>query len=171
MSKYYVTKNGVLQRYGECPEAWLSQQAAPDESVHAGDPPQELLDALTPPVVPETLQQHKDAKWVELVRARSVEEYSTFTHGGNTYDCDRASTERIMGAVQLALLARLDNQSFSIDWTLADYSVVTLNGPQMTAVGQALAVHVQTVHAKSRGKRQALDNALSFIEVDAITWD
>jgi Domain of unknown function (DUF4376) len=168
MTPFYITYNGVLRRYGTANRDDFSHMIAPDETIHEGEPPPELL---APPVEPPvTLQQYKQQKWRTLINARTAEEYSTFVYSGNTYDCGQQATQRIQGACQLALVAALNSAPFSIDWTLADDSVVTLDGTQMIAVGQALAQHVQTVHAKSRTKRQALNNALSFAEVDAITW-
>jgi hypothetical protein len=168
MTPFYITYNGALRRYGEANRDDFSHMVAPGETIHEGEPPPELL---APPVEPPlTLQQYKNLKWRSLIDARTAEEYSTFVYDDDTYDCGQQATQRIQGACQLALVAAINNTPFSIDWTLADYSVVTLDGTQMIAVGQALAQHVQTVHAKSRVKRQALNNALSFIEVDAITW-
>lgn len=165
--KYYVTDlTTAVVAWGDAPAA-ENVILRDGETLHWGEKPV----VPDPPTPPLTLNDHKNNKWNQLLMSRAAEEFSTFTHGGNTYDCDRASTERIIGAVQLAVLASLNNQSFSIDWTLSDYTVVTLNGPQMMAVGQALAQHVQAVHSKGRTKRTAVMNALSFIEVDAITWD
>jgi hypothetical protein len=109
----------------------------------------------------------KAAKWRAIKAARDAAEFGTFACDGNTFDSDLASQSRIQGAVQLA---KLLGPAFTIDWTLADNSVVTLDAAEMQAVGLALAQHVQTVHAAGRTLRAQIEAATTKADLDAIEW-
>lgn len=119
---------------------------------------------------PRTIQELKDAKWSEIKTARNAAEFGTFTWDGSAFDSDAASQSRIQGAAQLATLALMNSQPFSIDWTLADNSVRTLNAQDMIAVGMAMGEHINAQHAKARIKRQAIEAAIAVAEVEAIAW-
>lgn len=113
------------------------------------------------------LAEAKAYKWTALKAARTVAEAASFTCDGSVYQADK---ERISGAVQLALLAQLAGQPFSIDWTLSDNSVRTLDAAQMIAVGVALGTVVSSIFDTARQLRIQLDAANTVEEVDAIGW-
>lgn len=113
------------------------------------------------------LEQLRAAKWNQIKAARDAAEFGGFTWDGSAFDSDLTSQSRIQGAAQLAALAPT---TFSIDWTLADNSVRTLNAAQMTAVGEALGAHVATQHAIGRTLRTAIEAATTPGELDAIAW-
>jgi hypothetical protein len=113
------------------------------------------------------LQEVKDAKWAEIKGRRDQEEYSGFTWDGSMFDSDPESQTKIIGATQLA---NMNPASFLMDWTLKDNTVRTLNGADMVAVGQALAVHVNAQHVLGRTLRQQIEAATSAAEVNAVHW-
>lgn len=113
------------------------------------------------------LQQTKDQKWQSVKQERSLRENSTFTYNGNLYDADK---EHIPGAAQLALLAKSANQPFSINWTLADNSVVTLDADEMIAVGAALGSYINSIYDTARDLRDQINAATTIAEVDSIQW-
>lgn len=119
---------------------------------------------------PRPLQQIKDDKWEEIKAARDAAEYGGFVCNDKRYDSDSISQQRIIGSVSMAMLAAQGAQPFSIDWTLADNSVVTLDGAGMIAVGEALGVHVATQHATARTLRTQIELALERGEVAEIVW-
>lgn len=108
----------------------------------------------------------KSQKWAEIKAARDAQEFGTLNWGGYTFQCDEVSQRRIQGAVQLAVM----DTGFSIEWTLADNSAITLTAQHMVEVGQALADHVNQGHVRARQLRAQIDAAQTQNEIDAITW-
>lgn len=117
-----------------------------------------------------TLDSRKASRWAAIKSARGTYEFGGFTWDGSTFDSDEVSQARIMGAVQMAVLAKAANQPFSIAWTLADNTVRTLTGDDMIAVGLALGTHVGTAHAIGRSLRAAIEAASTAGQVEAVTW-
>lgn len=112
------------------------------------------------------LDQKKSYKWDEIKAERSAEEFGEFIWGDYVFQCDEVSQRRIQGAVQLAAI----NPDFSIDWTLADNSVVNLNAQNMIDVGVTLASHVSACHGRGRILRSEIDAATTQEELEAIFW-
>ena len=106
-------------------------------------------------VDPRSLQDLKGARWAEVRRERDRAEFDGFTWDGSRFDSDALSQQRITGAVTLAMM----NSAFSIDWTLADNTVRTLNAADMIAVGVALGQHVNACHERARVLRGEIDGA------------
>jgi hypothetical protein len=117
------------------------------------------------------LDAAKDQAWERIKRARTKQENAGFIYNNILYDSDPVSVQRIAGAAQLALLAQLANQPFSINWTVADNSVVTLDAQGMIAVGQALGVHLDTTFQKGRTYRNQIAAQTSIAALDAIDWE
>lgn len=117
-----------------------------------------------------TLADRKKQKRAEIVKDRDALEFGGFEWGGYRFDSDQISQQRIQGSAQLAMAAKAAGQPFSIEWTLADNSVVTLDGDQMLAVGLAMGQHIQAAHSKSRMIKQQIDQAQSKEELESITW-
>lgn len=116
---------------------------------------------------PGDLEQAREAAWGVIKAARDAAEASDFIVNGVAYQPD---VLRITGAALNALLAQLAGVPFSIDWTVSDDSVVTLNGAQMQGVGIALAQHINSVHAIGRTLRAQIAAAQTHAEVGAVTW-
>lgn len=116
------------------------------------------------------LEVAKAQKWREILAERDRREFGTFVAGVYELDCDPKAQARIQGAVQLASLAAANGQPFSIDWTMADNTVVTLNAATMVGIGQALALHVGQVHATARALRSQIDAAATVAAVQEIAW-
>lgn len=121
-------------------------------------------------VASPTLAALKAAKWA-LVRAqRDAVEFGGYAWDGSTFDSDSQSQSRIMGAVQMAVLAASAGQPFSIAWTLADNTARTLSGAEMIGVGLQLGVHVGTAHTIARALRELIEAATTAEELEAIEW-
>ncbi len=108
--------------------------------------------------------------WRAIKRARDAAEFGGFTWDGSIFDSDEKSQSRIQGAAQLATLAALASQAFSVDWTLADNSVRTLTGAQMLEVGTAMGVHIMTTHATGRSLRDSIEATTTTEALELITW-
>ena len=119
---------------------------------------------------PRTLDQHQADKWTAIKAARDAIEFGGFTWDGSTFDSDPESQSRIQGAAQLATLAMIASQAFSVDWTLATNAVRTLTGADMLAVGQAMGVHIMTTHATGRALREAIEAATIPEQLESIVW-
>lgn len=117
-----------------------------------------------------SLESAKGRKWSEIKVNRLTKEYGGFIYDGSVFDSDEDSTRRIVGATTLASLAKNSQQPFSIDWTLADNSVRTLNADSMIGAGEALGQYVASIHAISRTLRDQIENATTVEEVTSIHW-
>tara|TARA_B100001105_G_scaffold253662_1_gene247666 strand:- start:177 stop:806 length:630 start_codon:yes stop_codon:yes gene_type:complete len=89
-----------------------------------------------------SLEARRARRWAELKQQREVREYGGFVWDGSAFDSDPESRARIMGAVQLAVLAAAEGQPFERTWVLADDTTRVLSGDDMVAVGLALGLHV-----------------------------
>lgn len=105
--------------------------------------------------------------WSRIKQLRTEAELSSFTCDGSVYDSNK---EQIMGAVQLAILAQMTSQPFSISWTLKDNTSKTLNAAQMIAVGLALGQKISAIYDTGRLLRIQIDAATTNTELDAIVW-
>ena len=115
---------------------------------------------------PRTLADFKAQKWAEIKSKRFDAEYAGFEWDGSRFDSDAISQQRLSGAVLSAQMS----PSFSIDWTLADDTVRTLNQADMIAVGVALGAHVQTGFSKGQALRERIESAATREEVAAVVW-
>lgn len=115
----------------------------------------------------KTLASVKASTWERIKQARTEAERSDFICNGGVY---QANKENISCAVQLALQAQTAGKPYSIDWTLSDNTVVTLDAVAMIAVGKALAEHLGFAFAIARDLREQIAATLSIEQADAIQW-
>jgi len=155
-----VAMNGKLCRYIDGVFEQTNKPMFPENSFDVWD------ENIGEWVDGRTLEQKKDDKWLEIKAARDAQEFGTFDWGGYTFQCDEVSQRRIQGAVQLAGL----DPTLVMDWTLADNSVQSFTATDFIAIGQALAVHVNAGHVKSRALRSQIESATTEAEISAITW-
>ena len=106
-----------------------------------------------------TLDEIKAHKWAEIKTQRDQLEFGAFEFEGNTYNSDQTSQGRIMGAV----LAGAEQV-----WTTADNSTVTLTGPELLELYQALQAHIASVHERGRVARESINAATTKEEVEEI---
>lgn len=117
-----------------------------------------------------TLDEHKARHWAQIKAAREAAEFGSFDWDGSRFDSDSLAQARIMGAVQMAVLAAGAGQPFRIDWTLRDNTVRTLSGADMIAVGLALGAHVNAQHEIGRALRAKVRAAGDEAALAAIAW-
>lgn len=120
---------------------------------------------------PSTLEELKARKWEAIKKLRELTEFGVFEWNGLVFDGNAISAQRIAGSVQMAMLAKANNEQFFIDWTLADNSVLTLSATQMIAVGQTLAQRVSACHAHARELRERIEAATTPEQVEAVVWE
>jgi hypothetical protein len=120
---------------------------------------------------PRSLVDFKDAKWEEMKKARTAAIDAPLTTPYGVFDSSPSARTSITDAVLLLqTLASLGTPT-TIDFTLADNSVVTLNTTQMVQVGLMLGQKVQVAHSRARVLRLQGEAATTVAEVEAITWE
>lgn len=108
-----------------------------------------------------SLYEAKQQKWEEVKLQRNKLEFGGFMYLGKKFDSDQISQVRIIAAVVLGQ---------AITWTLADDSIIELTSDQLKGLGEALASHVQAVHARGRVARQLIETATTIEEVTAVVF-
>jgi len=122
------------------------------------------LDNPPPPPVP-TLAEAKAAAVADVNRRRDSLETQGFIHLGRVFDSDERSVLRI---TQAALTAQVIGASFTIDWTAADNSVVTLDQSAMLGMPAALAMRANALHQHAAGLKAQIAAAASATALGAI---
>jgi hypothetical protein len=183
----YDPVTGKVLRYGSAPDAQIAHQVGEGEVLleTRGLPDTYVEDGVLVPMAPQptnthefdweskqwidarSLEEIKSAKWRLVKQLRDDSEHGGFSIDGLTFDSNPISQAKIQGAVQLALLAP---ESFTIDWTLANNSVATIDRKTLLAVGLALGQHVQQVHAHARDLRSQIEAAETVEQVEAVVW-
>lgn len=119
---------------------------------------------------PRTLDELKGDKWAEIKSAREAVFNAPLVTPHGTFDSDSRGRSNITDAVLMAQALTATGSPVSIDFTLADNTVVTLNAEQMIEVGLYLGAKVQGAYAVSRTLRAAIDAATTSAEVQAVSW-
>jgi hypothetical protein len=114
-----------------------------------------------------SLETARGRTWARIKQARTTAELGDFEFNGGLYQADK---ERIIGATTLAILAQSVGADYNEVWTLSDNSTVEFNAAQVISLGIALGKHVSSVFAIGRELRQAITEAQTIEELDAITW-
>lgn len=110
----------------------------------------------------------RDERWAEARRYREQ-----CTNGGcatawGRVDTDSDSQIKVSGAVQMAMLAQMAGDPYSIDWTMADNSQVTLDAAGMMQMGVTVGEHVKACHAAGTNIRAAIEAAADEAALAAI---
>lgn len=124
---------------------------------------------IKPPYIPPepTIEEVKQAKWEEIKARRDAEEQSGCPYMGSVLDSDSLSVQRINTAVQAAQVV---GESFAVDWTMKDNTVIHMTYPDVLGMPAALAVFSNQLHMKAREKRDQINAAETIEEVNAIEW-
>jgi hypothetical protein len=117
-----------------------------------------------------SLDAEKVRTWARIKAARDASIASGFTWDGAVFDSDDLATQRIQGAVQLAVLAAGAGQAFFMDWTLFDNTTRALSGADMIAVGVALGSFVQVRFAAGVALRAQVEAATSLDQLQQLAW-
>lgn len=108
------------------------------------------------------------AVWDSVKAARNGREFGPFTWGGHVFDGDIDAQRRINLAVLGAQVALAAGQPWSVDWTLADNSFVTLSASDMVGVAEAMGTSINAAHEWARGLRIQIDAASTIEELEAV---
>lgn len=102
-----------------------------------------------------------------ITLARNAEEFAGFMAYGKEFDSDSDSQRRILIA---ANTAQVVGEAFSIEWTCADNSVLTLDYAQMLGLPAIMAQYGDTLHQKARTLKAQIDAATTLEEINAVVW-
>lgn len=110
----------------------------------------------------------KADKWSAVKRRRDIAIDSGAQTPHGPVDSYPSARLNIAGAAQAASIAKAAGQSFSVNWTLLDNSVVTLDAEAMIAVGLAVVQHIGAAHDHARDLRGLIEAAADIPTLLAI---
>ena len=110
---------------------------------------------LKPP--PKTLEEAKEAKKKAINAERDRHEQAGFLYNGSPFDTNQISYMRLLGASQTAQTALAMGQAFSVEWTLADNSTLTMSAEDMVGIIPAFAMYSSELHTKASELKAAVD--------------
>ncbi len=115
----------------------------------------------------EVLLKAKCAKiTAEINIERDRREQSIFTYLNKQIQCDPISVQRISVAVATAQLALSTNVPYSVDWSCADNSKLTLDALGVLGMMQALGLHGLAIHYYARSLKDQVVTASDPDTVD-----
>ena len=119
---------------------------------------------------PRTLQDLKAAQWALIKQAREAALTSPLTTSFGIFDADEKAQASITKSIMLLQTLDALGTPGSVDFTLADNSVVVLTLAQMVEVGLTLGAREQAVRATATARRVQIEAATSQAEVEAVVW-
>ncbi len=117
---------------------------------------------------PVGLNVAKATRWDEAKSHRDLTASSGCITALGRVDTDADSQRKIVGAVTAAMIAKQAGAPFSIDWTMADNSVVTHSADQLIAMGMAVTAFLSACQNAGTAIRDAIDAAISADALAAI---
>lgn len=124
--------------------------------------------ALDAEAVASNIASHKVALHSSINARRDALEEAGFPYLGKQLDSDSRSVQRINTAMQAAQVALAAGQPFSIGWTCADDTTLTLDAQGMLGVPVALAKHANTIHRHARELKTLVNAAQTSAELESI---
>lgn len=119
----------------------------------------------------ESLDEIKAKKWAEIKARRDQAEFDSFTYNGMQFDGDLDAQRRLGNYISVSKTAIAAEQPFSVDFTLADNTVVTLTAKDFLGIELAKANQIAEVFSKAAALRERINNAQSRAALDKIRWD
>lgn len=108
---------------------------------------------------------------IEAINAeRDLREVSGFTYLGKVFDSDERSTDRIQIAALAAQAAITTGNEYSVNWTTADNSVITLDAPGVLGMVVAFAQHGSQLHETAKTLKAQAASATTAAQLEQIVW-
>jgi Domain of unknown function (DUF4376) len=121
-------------------------------------------------VDPRTLSDHKVATWKRIKLARSAAIATPLVTQWGTFDCDTDSRAAISEALVLSYAKTDLGLAASIDFTLADNSVVRLLPKTLHKVAAALSDKIAVARNRAKVLRETINLATDKEQLDSIQW-
>jgi hypothetical protein len=121
-------------------------------------------------VDPRTLQDLKDAKWLEVKQARNAAELGPFTYNAMVFDGDLNAQRRLAAYISVSKSALAAGQAFSAEFTLADNTQVTLSAQDFVGIELAKVQAVAAAFAYASVLRGQGEAATTPEEVASVVW-
>lgn len=113
----------------------------------------------------EPIENVKQRKILTLKRQRDTAEVEPIEYNGHSFDYDEKARDRINAAI---IALSLQGEGASIDWTTADNQDVKVTANDLRMVIAAVAVRSNALHTAYRKAKEAVENAQSEEELNAI---
>lgn len=150
----YTDENGT--RYAEVPANLYQQIPDPVRGEESFYTNQEIEDAPYLIVTPRPIEDVRDMLKKRVNAIRDQKETEGFVYQGKVFDSDERSVLRI---TQAALTAQVIGPTFTVDWTTADNSIVTLDHAGVLGIPSALAIYGNQLHSVAKTHKSAIDSA------------
>ena len=112
----------------------------------------------------------KAEKLAKIKADRNAAITGGFTYLNKPIDSDRDSVMAITGAAVAALAAKAAGLPYSVTWTCADDSTLTLDADGVLGMSITLAQFADAQHTKGRPLKDAIKNATAVDAVEAVAW-
>jgi hypothetical protein len=119
---------------------------------------------------PFTLEDAQTICWARAQVYREQQKESGCNTASGRVQTNADSQRIISGAVQAADLSKRYGQPFSMNFTMADNSVVALTADEMIALGLAVAARISACHDVGTGIRDAINAATTAEEAFAVPY-
>lgn len=166
----YAISDGAISRFVTGPPDHVHLQLQDGEEFYLNCPPDATHIINDEPVIippdPPTLEEVKVFKLAEINQARDRQELAGFEYLGKMFDSDDRAMKRIGTAVGAAQVY----PAFTVEWTCADNSTITLNAEQMLFMPVAMAQYGNSLHVKARALKDLVNAAVTVGEVEVINW-
>lgn len=121
-------------------------------------------------VDPRTLRDFKDEQWLLIKKAREAAINAPLATPYGSFDSDATGRTSITDAVLMLQTMSYMGTPTTLDFTLADNTVVTLSTLQMVEVGLLLGQKTQAAYRQARIKRDEIEAATTKEAVLLIGW-
>lgn len=150
-------------------ETWFDGNRDEVEIKSLGDP---TVSDLTSTPLAFTLEEAKNDAKLKIRDWKIINQDSPFAYTVNAveyqFQNDHRSRQLIAGNSQLALMASLASEAFSIEWTAADDSIVTLNADEMIGLDKASIAHTEGFHTLAARAKASINRATLVTGVQVI---
>ena len=117
-----------------------------------------------------TLFALKVIKWSAMKAAAQAADQANIVIATRELQADSDSRAALFQKYQIALIEVAEGGTFSVDWTLANNTEVTLNAAQFKAIVKAIDARSESIRATLRGLRDQIAAAATPQALDAIGW-
>lgn len=116
----------------------------------------------------EILEYVRNKKWAEIKKNRDDAETSGCPFKDKILDSDQRSVTKINVMIEAA---KQVGESFTIDWTMQDNSILTLTYEDALSIPLILAQYSNLLHEKARTYREQIYNETNIKNIMNIKWE